>query len=136
MSFNGSLIKIGSTNFPLTYVFINSYSIVPNRRQELDSFQDANGFLQRNVLDHAPSTIELKTKPMNNVQLAAMMGLIKSNYINKNERKVLLEYYCPDTDEYQSGTFYVPDITFPINRVDLKTNTIHYNSFTLEFIEY
>lgn len=136
MDFNGSLIKIGQTVFPLSYVFTNSYSIVPNSRLDMGSFQDANGILQRNVIDHAPSTIELKTKPMTNIELSEMMRLMKGNYINVNERKVLLTYYCPDMDEYKEGTFYVPDIAFPINRVDQKTNTVYYNSFTLKFIEY
>lgn len=136
MPFNGSLIKIGSTVFPLRYVFRESYSITPNRRQDLDSFRDANGYLNRNVVKHMPSTIELKTKPMKNTELAAMMGIIKNNYINVLEKKVLLEYYCPDTDGYQSGTFYVPDIQFPIYRIDVDQNVIYYKSFTLEFIEY
>lgn len=136
MAFSGYLIKIGSANFPLTYVFTNSYSITPNRRQDLDPFRDADGYLQRNVVNHAPSTIEFKTKPMDNRQLASMMEFIRSRYINVNEKKLLIEYYCPDMDAYQSGTFYVPDIQFPINRIDVKTGTIYYNSFSLEFIEY
>ena len=134
MSFNGSLIKIGSMNFPLGYIFTNSYSVTPNRRQDLDSFQDADGNLQRNVVKHRRSTIELKTRPMTNRELSVMMGIIRSNYINEMEKKVLLEYYVPETDEYHSGAFYIPDVQYPIYRID--GNIIHYNSFTLEFIEY
>ena len=66
MAFNGYLFKIGETIFPLKYVFAKSYTITPNRRQDIDPFRNANGRLQRNVVEHMPSTIEIKTRPMDN----------------------------------------------------------------------
>lgn len=136
MAFNGYLLKVGNTTFPLSFVYKESYSVTPNRRMDLDSFRDANGELHRTVLDHAPSTISFSTVPMDNVKLAQMMNLIRSNYVNEQEKKIYLEYYCPDKDEYQTGNFYVPDIEFPIHMVDLEKNKILYKSFKLEFIEY
>ena len=136
MSFNGYLLKVGTTTFPLSYVYKESYSVTPNRRMDLDSYRDANGELHRTVLDHAPSTISFKTKPMTNTDLATMMTLIRDNYVNTNEKKVSLEYYCPDLDAYQTGVFYIPDVEYPIYSVDLNKNKIIYKSFDLEFIEY
>lgn len=136
MAFEGYLLKMGAEVFPLSFVYKESYEITPNRRQDLNSTRNANGVLQRNVLAHRPSTISLSTKPMNNVELAKMMELITRNFVAENERKIELTYYCPDINGYKTGNFYMPDITFPINLVDIENNTILYNSFTLEFIEY
>lgn len=136
MSYNGYLIKMGADIFPLFFVFANSYSITPNRRQDIDPQRNADGVLERNVLDHMPSTISFQTKPMWNDELAKMMAFIRSHYSVEKEKKLVLEYYCPDLDDYQTGEFYVPDITYPINMIDNEKNKIFYNGFQLDFIEY
>lgn len=136
MAFTGSLIRVGGDNFPLTFVFKESYKIAPNRRQDLDSTRNASGYLERNVLDHTASTISFTTVPMNNIKLNQMMAWVRSHYVSEKEKKIALTYYCPDIDDYKTGIFYVPDIEFPIRMVDLDHNIIEYNSFTLEFIEY
>lgn len=124
----------GNTPLPLSYIKVQSYKVVPNRRQDLDSTRNANGVLQRTVLDHYASTVEFATIPMDNTQMAAFMSLIRSKYSIEKEKKIHLTYYCPDTDSYKSGDFYVPDIEFPIIYID--GTTIQYDSVTLEFIEY
>lgn len=136
MAFDGSLIKMGSGNtpLPLSYIKVQSYKVVPNRRQDLDSTRNANGVLQRTVLDHYASTVEFATIPMDNIQMATFMSLLRSKYSIEKEKKIHLTYYCPDTDSYKSGDFYVPDIEFPIIYID--GTTIQYDSVTLEFIEY
>ena len=136
MAYNGYLLKMGADVFPLSFVFANSYSITPNRRLDVDSATNANGVLERNVLDHMPSTISFQTRPMWNDMLGQMMTFIRNHYSVEKEKKMVIEYYCPDIDDYKTGEFYIPDITYPINMVDNKNNCILYNSFSLEFIEY
>ena len=136
MAFNGYLLKIGQTVFPLSFVFKESYDITPNRRQDIDPFRDANGKMNRNVVPHMVTTISIKTKPMWNNEMAQLMSLIKNNYLSEKEKKVSLTYYCPDLDDYQVGEFYIPDVDFNINLVDTERNRILYNSTTIEFIEY
>lgn len=136
MAFNGYLLKMGADVFPLSFVYKNSYSITPNRRQDVDSTRNANGVLERNVLDHMPTTISFKTKPMYNDDLEKMMSFIRSHYSVEKEKKLVLEYYCPDINDYKTGEFYVPDISFPIDMVDVKNKRILYREFQLEFIEY
>lgn len=136
MAFNGYLLKMGEDIFPLSFVYKESYKVVPNRRQDLDSSRNANGKLQRNVLDHMSSTISFQTKPMWNDELNELMSFIRSHYSVEKEKKMILEYYCPDVDEYQVGEFYLPDTEYPISRVDLENNKIFYSGFQLEFIEY
>lgn len=136
MAFDGNLIKMGSgaTPLPLSYIKVQSYKVVPNRRQDLDSTRNANGVLLRTVLDHYATTVEFATVPMDNEQMATFMSLLRSKYSIEKEKKIHLTYYCPDTDSYKSGDFYVPDIEFPIIYID--GTTIQYDSVTLEFIEY
>ena len=136
MAFNGYLIKLGQVVFPLSFVYKESYSVTPNRRMDLDSFRNGYGVLERTVLDHSPSTIKFQTVPMDNSKLEEMMSLLRENYVNEKEKKLYIEYYCPDTNSYKTGEFYIPDIEFPIHLVDLENNKILYKSFTLEFIEY
>lgn len=136
MAFNGYLLKMGADVFPLSFVFKNSYVVTPNRRLDVDSATNANGVLERNVLDHTASTISFQTKPMYNHELNELMAFIRNHYSVEKEKKLVLEYYCPDIDDYKVGEFYVPDIAFPIDMVDLEHNRILYRGFQLDFIEY
>jgi hypothetical protein len=136
MAFDGYLLKMGADVFPLSFVYKNSYTITPNRRQDVDPTRNADGVLERNVLDHMPSTISFQTKPMYNNELNALMSFIRSHYSVEKEKKIVLEYYCPDLDDYKTGEFYVPDISFPIDMVDVEQRRILYREFQLEFIEY
>ena len=136
MAFKGYLIKMGVDVFPLSFVYKSSYSITPNRRQDIDSTRNANGVLQRNVLEHTATTISFQTKPMYNNELNELMSFIRNHYSVEREKKVVLEYYCPDIDDYKVGEFYIPDISYPIDMVDVENNRILYREFQLEFIEY
>lgn len=136
MAFNGSLIKINSDEFPLHCIIWESYEVTPNRRQDLDSTRNANGYLMRNVLDHTATTIQMDTKPLTNDKLAEMMRFITTRYTDAREKKVQLTYYCPDIDDYKTGLFYIPDVQYPIKKIDVDTKTIWYKSFTIKFIEY
>ena len=135
MAFNGVLLQIGSSEI-VKFVKQDSYKISPAQRQDLDSFVNANGVLERNVLPHRRSKIEIKTIPMDNTKMAELWGIINANFISESERKVPLTYYRQDTDDYASGSFYIPDPQFPINRIDRKNKKIYYDSMTLKFIEY
>lgn len=136
MAFDGYLLKLSGDTLPLKYIYKESYKVTPNRRQDLDPKRDETGKLHRNTLSHTASTIEFTTKPMWNNEMAALMSFIRSRYTNTSEKKVSVKYYCPDTNSYKTGNFYVPDLEFSMNYVDSKKNMILYNSMTIEFIEY
>lgn len=136
MAFSGYLLRVGGDDFPLAYVTANTYRVIPNRRQDVDSDRNGIGVLERNVLAHTPSTITFQTIAMDNIMLSQLMGFLREHYIIEKERKLELTYYCPDLDDYKTGNFYVPDIEFPIDYIDLDDNKIYYEEITLEFIEY
>ena len=66
----------------------------------------------------------------------ALMRFIRDSYSNSLEKKVSVNYFSPDTNSYETGNFYVPDVEFNINMVDTTNNKILYASTTIEFIEY
>lgn len=136
MAFNGSLLSLGGSNFPLKYVFKESYKVTPNRRQDLDPYRDANGNLHRNVLSHTATTISFQTKPMWNDEMATLMAFIRNRYTDQDEKKLSITYYSPDTDSYKTGNFYMPDMEFNMDMVDTVKKKVMYKSMTLEFIEY
>lgn len=136
MSFNGSLLKLGNDNFPLKYVFKESYKITPQARLDLDPFRNTEGWLMRNVLSHKASKITMSVKPMWNNDHAQMWAFIRSHYTNEQERKLVLTYYCPDMDDYASGQFYIPDFTPQMDLVDVSNRKILFLSYELQFIEY
>lgn len=136
MAFTGSLLSLGGSNFPLQYVYKESYKVTPNRRQDLDPKRDETGVLHRNTLEHTATTIQLQTKPMYQNDMANLMAFLRNSYSNSLEKKTTITYFSPDTNTYKTGTFYVPDIQFDMNYVDTVHNRILYNSTTLEFIEY
>ena len=129
MAFDGYLLKMGADEFPLSFVFKESYKVVPNRRQDLDSGRNANGILERTVLDHTASTISFQTKAMWNDELDEMMSFIREHYSIEKEKKIVLKYFCPDINKYKTGEFYVPDIEYSINMVDVETRTCNFSEF-------
>lgn len=135
MAFNGILLQIGNSEI-VKFIKQESYKISPAQRQDRDSFINTQGGLNRNVLPHTRSKIEINTIPMDNTKMAELWGIIRANYISELERKVPLTYYRQDTDDYASGAFYIPDPQFPIKRIDREHNKIFYDSMTLKFIEY
>lgn len=136
MSFNGNLLSLGGTQFPLNYIYKESYTITPNRRLDLDSTRTTTGVLNRNVLSHTATTISFQTKPLDNEEMAEMWSFIRNAYTDEDAKKVRVVYYSPELDSYESGTFYIPDVEFPIYSVDTDNSTILYKSQTIELIEY
>lgn len=138
MAFNGTLMMFGADVFPTKFIQAESYTITPQRRLDLDSgVNNANGVLQRNVLDHTPTTISFSVRDgLWNDENAELWAFIQNHYINAAEQKVTVNYYSPKTDSYETGDFYIPDIEFPIYFVDSANQRIQYRSYTIELIEY
>ena len=139
MSFSGYLIKLGGTGgdiLPLDYMKIGGYKATPNQRMESEAGRAVTGFLHRTTVEHTSTKIEFETPPMTNTQQAQMMQLIKSHFTNAKERRLTIEYYNEEDDDYAIADVYMPDIEYTINRIDTGTNTIYYDSFRVAFIEY
>ena len=57
MAYNGYLLKMGDTTIPFKYMRYDNYSVTVNT-QDIDTQQNGNGVVVRNVLDHSSIKIE------------------------------------------------------------------------------
>lgn len=126
MAYHGYLLKVNGAQVPGKY--ITEYESTPNRQSDLDPWTDGTGKTHRNVLPHERTVIKFTT-PL--LRLEDKI-LLKSLFPNRQE--VQFEYWNDDTNDYDTGTFYVPDVTYPI--LDADSETIIYRPISFEFIEY
>ena len=139
MAFNGYLIRVGGssgTNLPMKYIKVEGYNITPNQRMETEAKRDVTGVLHRTTVAHTSSKVEFNTPVMTNADVDEMMTLFRSAWTNTSERKLDLQYYDMETNSYKTGTFYMPDIKFQIQRIDSIRNIIYYMETRIAFIEY
>lgn len=137
MAYEGYLIKFDKTGyiFPLDMIKTETYNITPRQRQDLDSYRDMDGILHRNVLEHTASKIEWETKPLlTNKQVAQICENLRASYENYSERRISVTYYNPETDGYDSGTFYMPDATY--TPYTATKEYVKYNQTRYALIEY
>ena len=135
MAFEGYLMKSFGTIFPHKYIQISTYQTTPSQRQDLDSYQDSKGNLHRTVVPHDRSKIVFKT--MDNLKLAEkqeIQAFFNGAMTNARERKVTLAYWNDEDNMYKTGSFYIPDVTYPIKRI--MGNDIVYGSVEYHLIEY
>lgn len=108
MAFQGYLIKVGNYTIPLQFIKLESYTSMPDQRQDLDSYRDADGYLHRNVLPHTATKIEFETPYMRRNDMQALIQGIRSNFTSNLARSCTVTYYDDETDDYKTGTFYMP----------------------------
>jgi hypothetical protein len=108
MAFNNYYIKVGSYTIPLDYMKVESYTSMPDQRQDLDSYRDADGYLHRTVLSHTATKIEFETTHLWRWQMQELIQGIKANLTSNLERKCTVTYYDDEIDDYKTGTFYLP----------------------------
>lgn len=134
MAYLGYLIKVGSYKIPHKYIGAESYTVYKSV-QDLDSYRDADGKLHRNALSHAPNKVEFDTvNMMSNTEFSELMGNIRNNFTNENERKASVTLYLPETDSYVTQDMYMPDIQPQMYLADSKK--IQYKPIRLAFIGY
>ena len=134
MAYAGYLLKVGGTTLPLTYMQVESYKVTPNQRLETSAERNVNGVLMRATIAHTPSKIEFNTVHLREAELRSFMALLTGAYTSARERKLTLEFFCPDTGLYQTGAVYVPDIDFTI--YSAANGDLLYAPFRVAFIEY
>lgn len=145
MAYNGYLLKIGGSSgvsFPFKFMKAESYDATLNA-QDLDSDRNANGYLERFVLDHVAGQITFKTPPMWNDDFDEMISLFRSHYISKfienninPERKLIIEAFYPEINGYYQGEFYLVTPKPQIDWLKSTENKLHYLPMQIELIQY
>lgn len=137
MAFEGYLIKIGGyTDAVEKYIVHRSYH-VSKKPLDLDSNRDGDGILKRTVLDHVPYTVNFNLRNnLNNVDIQHFMGIVRNNFTIPRERKLSVEFYNPENDNYITQDMYLVDPDFIIDRIDMKTNQVFYREISIKFVGY
>lgn len=112
-----------------------TFKITPNARQDLDSYRDTEGVLQRNALAHTATIVEFDTVPMWDSKFSSMMSAITSSYSNVNERDGTATYFDEENQTTKTGHFYL-DSNFQVSVMQQWGNRTLYDSCHFKFVEY
>lgn len=131
-NYKGYLLKLGNTEFPNNY--FAEYSSTPDQRMDNDAERDDNGSLQRSTLPTGKTSITFSTHILHLNEKINMQNIINSAIVNTAQRKCYVTYWNDETNSYDSGYFYIPDIEFSV--MDASKTDICYNPISIELIEY
>lgn len=129
--FEGWLLKINGTIFPMDLIHADTYKITPDQETDIDDYTDNDGVFHRNILPAKATKIEFDIKP---VRLKDMERV--KNIIPEEDAEITIEYWNPKRFRYQSGKAYVPDIQYNPYMVYKKLKDILYMPTRIAFIEY
>ena len=129
--FEGWLLKINGVEFPAKYIRADTYIVTPDQETDLDDYTDNNGVFHRNILPAKATKIEFSTPYMWLQDMSKVLEIIP-----QEDDSVSIEYWNPRKLQYQSGTAYVPDVSWEPYMIDRSTNNILYKEVRFAFIEY
>lgn len=112
MSFNGYYIKIGAQTFQSPAIKREGYNVNPRIVQVTDTKVLASGKLVVKELEHKPTVISITFPIMDLAQARAYKAAFRGETTNEDEMYLTVEWYDPETDNYQTGTFYHTDLKY------------------------
>ena len=138
-AFEGYLLKSGTdanSVFPHKYMQLSSWTTTPNQREEIKAYRDDNTRnLTRVTAAGRKTAIQFKTRP--NLHLAEKQEIqdwFVSHETNHDERKLPITFWNDESNAYQTGYFYRPNMEFKIEKI--TDNDIVYGEFTFDLVEY
>lgn len=142
MAFEGYLFASCNANFtikqvfPNKYIQFNSWTSTPNQREELKAYRDDNTRnLTRVTAAGKKSVFSFKVRnPLHLEDKILIQKFFTDAEIDQEQRKVNLRFWDDEKNEYRTGTFYRPNMKFPIIRI--TDDDIVYGELTIECIEY
>lgn len=132
--YDGYLIMLGETIFPMKYIIASTYKSTPNQRTELKAYTNAKNELKRQTASRYRSKVEFETPPLFLDELAEIRGIINEALIDEKERKLNVKYWNDEYLRYETMTCYMPDIDYTIK--EETSGTLLYEPLRLAFIEY
>lgn len=138
MAFSGYLLKAVATNtvFPNEYIKFSSWNSTPDQREELKAYRDDNTRdLTRITASGKKSIFSFTTRDgLHLSDKQAVQAFFYNAEVDHDQRKVQLEFWNDETNSYDTGYFYRPNMPFPIKR--LTEDDIIYGELNIELIEY
>ena len=137
-NFAGYLLKATATGiiFPQKYIALESWDSTPDQREELKAYRDDNTRnLTRVTAAGKKSIFSFTTRE--GLHLADKI-IIQTFFTNgesdHEQRKINLEFWNEETNSYDTGDFYRPNMNFPIYKI--TEDDIIYKAMKFEFVEY
>ena len=137
-NFKGILLYRTADNkpFPQQYIEMGSWSSNPDQREEIRAYRDDNTrALTRITAQGRKSIFSFATR--NNLHLKDKIAIQKwftEKEVNSTERKIQLTFWNEETNNYDTGYFYRPNMEFRIKSI--IGNDIIYDSMQFDFVEY
>jgi len=136
MAFEGYLLKSGNSIFPHKYMQLSSWKTTPNQREEIKAYRDDNTRnLTRVTAAGRKTAIQFKTRPhlhLSDKQI--IQNWFVSHETNHDERKLPITFWNDESNTYQTGYFYRPNMEFKIEKI--TDDDIIYGEFTFDLVEY
>ena len=143
-SFKGYLFKktVGTgasahdVPFPNRYIALDTWDSTPNQREEIKAYRDDNTRnLTRITAQGKKSKFTFKTrKYLHLAEKKEIQEFFTDSETDRNQRKIQLTYWNDEANEYRTGYFYRPNMTFKIYKI--TDDDIIYNEMSFELIEY
>ena len=142
MNFKGYLFASCDVNFnvkqvfPNKYIQYNSWSSTPNQREELKAYRDDNTRnLTRITAAGKKSVFSFKVRsPLHLEEKIEIQEFFTRAEIDPEQRKINIQFWDDEINDYKTGTFYRPNMQFPITKI--TGDDIIYGELTIECIEY
>ena len=134
MLFEGYLLKFGGSILPHKYMQLSSYDTTPNQRTELSAYRDNFNSLHRVTSPNHKTTIRFTTMPLSLEQKQEIQRIMAYGLVDRDQRKYNVTYWNDETNTYITSYFYMPDVNYPIKKID--GSNIEYNPISFELIEY
>ena len=137
-NFAGYLLKATKTDtiFPHKYIALESWESTPDQREELKAYRDDNTRnLTRLTAQGKKSIFSFTTR--DRLTLEEKMEIQAFFYDGESDheqRKINLQFWNEETNSYDTGDFYRPNMNFPIYRI--SDDNIIYKAMKFEFVEY
>lgn len=134
MAYEGFLIQVGTYKIPLKYINAEEYTVTLTG-QDVDSYNDANGNLQRTAMNNFVPAVEFSTPPLlTDSEIGELFSNIRSQFINPVERKLPAKIFIPELNDYVEQNVYMADTQFTI--YGIFDGVVRYNSVSLTFTGY
>jgi hypothetical protein len=136
-NFKGYLLKFGDVELPNSYLVLGGSESTPKQREEIEAYRDDDSrTLHRVTASGKKTSQKFKFRSLTDTQLKALKNVMNNSLVSAKERKYTITYWDDENLQYDSGDFYIPDITYTRKRIDEKKNILYYDEFEMEIIEY
>lgn len=136
MAFSGYLLKSGNDIFPHKYIQLASWNTTPNQREEIKAYRDDNTRnLTRVTAAGRKTAIQFKTRPhLHLAEKEEIQNFFYNHETDHDERKIQLTFWNDESNTYETGYFYRPNMQFVIEQI--SDADIVYAEFTFDLVEY